>query len=267
MNLTISVSLVSCDQSSEMLLFYPPFITVNIGDDFPEYWHLSGKYGKREVNHGRFPVYEKIDTRSLGNQDKGATSQESTDCGCFCSNLTYYTAGVQQGDCKTRWLGEEWCFVDQANTSCSDLIAYVENNVIPNMPWSFEACSKHNNVEKECKNISNSHILYRQGEAWILGEIFKTDDVLESYQFKDCPQSGNWNVYNKSKTVSVKVIYHGKHSCEKEEKDVNHKLYDFLITGTVCLTVIVIFIITVLVLVKQNKKREDNFHIDNKYYY
>jgi len=68
--------------------------------------------------------------------------------------------------------------------------------------------------------------------------------------------------------VSLEVIYHGKHNCEKEEKEGETvKLYDLLITLTVCLTVAATVISTVVFVVKQKKKKGEKVEIDKNYYY
>merc|ERR1711874_583913 len=45
-------------------------------------------------------------------------------CGCQCSSLTFRDAnGVVQGNCLTvDSTGAQWCYVDQAYSSCQDLV-------------------------------------------------------------------------------------------------------------------------------------------------
>merc|ERR1711953_252109 len=61
-------------------------------------------------------------------------------CGCQCSSLTFRDAnGVVQGNCLTvDSTGAQWCYVDQAYSSCQDL---VPSRRFPNNPWSYEACA------------------------------------------------------------------------------------------------------------------------------
>merc|ERR1711953_215177 len=61
-------------------------------------------------------------------------------CGCQCSSLTFRDAnGVVQGNCLTvDSTGAQWCYVDQAYSSCQDL---VPSKRFPNNPWSYEACA------------------------------------------------------------------------------------------------------------------------------
>merc|ERR1712062_647579 len=61
-------------------------------------------------------------------------------CGCQCSSLTFRDAnGVVQGNCLTvDSTGAQWCYVDQAYSSCQDL---VPSQRFPNNPWSYEACA------------------------------------------------------------------------------------------------------------------------------
>merc|ERR1711902_314446 len=61
-------------------------------------------------------------------------------CGCQCSSLTFRDAnGVVQGNCLTvDSTGAQWCYVDQAYSSCQDL---VPSERFPNNPWSYEACA------------------------------------------------------------------------------------------------------------------------------
>merc|ERR1712061_628240 len=61
-------------------------------------------------------------------------------CGCQCSSLTFRDAnGVVQGNCLTVDItGAQWCYVDQAYSSCQDL---VPSKRFPNNPWSYEACA------------------------------------------------------------------------------------------------------------------------------
>merc|ERR1712102_115936 len=61
-------------------------------------------------------------------------------CGCQCSSLTFRDAnGVVQGNCLTvDSTAAQWCYVDQAYSSCQDL---VPSKRFPNNPWSYEACA------------------------------------------------------------------------------------------------------------------------------
>merc|ERR1712200_342534 len=61
-------------------------------------------------------------------------------CGCQCSSLTFRDAnGVVQGNCLTvDSTGAQWCYVDQAYSSCQDL---VPSKRFPNNPWSYETCA------------------------------------------------------------------------------------------------------------------------------
>merc|ERR1711976_769921 len=61
-------------------------------------------------------------------------------CGCQCSSLTFRDAnGVVQGNCLTvDSTGAQWCYVDQAYSSCQDR---VPSKRFPNNPWSYEACA------------------------------------------------------------------------------------------------------------------------------
>merc|ERR1711976_931585 len=61
-------------------------------------------------------------------------------CGRQCSSLTFRDAnGVVQGNCLTvDSTGAQWCYVDQAYSSCQDL---VPSKRFPNNPWSYEACA------------------------------------------------------------------------------------------------------------------------------
>merc|ERR1711874_497260 len=73
-------------------------------------------------------------------QTNEKASSPLINCGCQCSSLTFRDAnGVVQGNCLTvDSTGAQWCYVEQAYSSCQDL---VPSKRFPNNPWSYEACA------------------------------------------------------------------------------------------------------------------------------